>query len=182
MNGNYSTLIFTSEAQRVIDAHDVTEPMFMYLAYQVNSIILICLRLTETSRPSITPCKPPIITSTAPTLKSKTLGVEHMLAWCVIPVSNTPVLKSLLGQSHGRRHWFDLFLRRSHSLASAGNITKTLKAKGMWKDTVVVFTTGTCISFHTHDRKTDNGGEPSSLGRGNNFPLRGTKVTNFEVS
>jgi len=43
------------------------------------------------------------------------------------------------------------------------NITDAFKAEGMWKDTVTVFST-------------DNGG----IGSGNNFPLRGCKVLNWE--
>lgn len=34
--GNYSTLVFTSAAENIIDAHDATSPMFIYLAYQVR--------------------------------------------------------------------------------------------------------------------------------------------------
>lgn len=46
-----------------------------------------------------------------------------------------------------------------------GNITKALKAKGMWDDTLIVFSA-------------DNGGEQT--GAGNNYPLRGGKYTDFE--
>ena len=34
--GNYSTLVFTSAAENIINAHDTSTPMFMYLAYQVR--------------------------------------------------------------------------------------------------------------------------------------------------
>lgn len=46
-----------------------------------------------------------------------------------------------------------------------GNITEALKAKGMWEDTLIVFSA-------------DNGGEQT--GPGNNYPLRGGKYTDFE--
>eukprot|EP00755_Sulcionema_specki_P000651 Sspe_Gene.115545::Locus_103128_Transcript_1_1_Confidence_1.000_Length_1764::g.115545::m.115545/K01135/ARSB; arylsulfatase B len=45
-----------------------------------------------------------------------------------------------------------------------GNVTKALKAAGMWEDTVIIFTT-------------DNGGPLYAC---NNFPLRGHKSTNWE--
>ena len=35
--GEYSTTIFTSEAVDVINAHDPTTPLFLYLAYQVST-------------------------------------------------------------------------------------------------------------------------------------------------
>mmetsp|Transcript_44777 Transcript_44777/g.71554 ORF Transcript_44777/g.71554 Transcript_44777/m.71554 type:complete len:575 (+) Transcript_44777:96-1820(+) len=47
------------------------------------------------------------------------------------------------------------------------NITLALKKSGLWDETVLIFST-------------DNGGEPSQIGRGNNYPLRGGKVTNWE--
>lgn len=47
------------------------------------------------------------------------------------------------------------------------NVTDALKSRNMYDDTVIIFTT-------------DNGGEPSQLGRGNNYPLRAGKVSNLE--
>ncbi|XP_033759785.1 arylsulfatase B-like isoform X1 [Pecten maximus] len=46
-----------------------------------------------------------------------------------------------------------------------GNVTQALKAHGMYEDTLIVFTS-------------DNGGWPTMFG--NNFPLRGSKITIYE--
>uniref|UniRef100_A0A7S3YS59 Sulfatase N-terminal domain-containing protein n=2 Tax=Lotharella globosa TaxID=91324 RepID=A0A7S3YS59_9EUKA len=50
-----------------------------------------------------------------------------------------------------------------------GNVTKSLKDKGMWEDTVMVLCS-------------DNGGPiyDGGIGGANNYPLRGGKVSNFE--
>ncbi|CAJ1426803.1 unnamed protein product [Effrenium voratum] len=48
-----------------------------------------------------------------------------------------------------------------------GNLTKALKAKGMWDNTLVVFTT-------------DNGGPIYVPGSANNYPLRGGKYSDFD--
>lgn len=48
---------------------------------------------------------------------------------------------------------------------AVGNVTAAMKAAGLWKNTLVVFSA-------------DNGGEQS--GAGNNFPLHGGKYTDFE--
>eukprot|EP00928_Gymnodinium_smaydae_P005003 TRINITY_DN1171_c0_g4_i1.p1 TRINITY_DN1171_c0_g4~~TRINITY_DN1171_c0_g4_i1.p1 ORF type:complete len:696 (-),score=92.99 TRINITY_DN1171_c0_g4_i1:159-2246(-) len=47
------------------------------------------------------------------------------------------------------------------------NLTDALKAKGMWEDTLVVFTT-------------DNGGPIYEPGSSNNYPLKGGKYSDFE--
>ena len=46
------------------------------------------------------------------------------------------------------------------------NITDSFRKYGLWEDTVLIFTT-------------DNGAE-MGVGSGNNFPLRGGKVSNWE--
>lgn len=50
---------------------------------------------------------------------------------------------------------------------AVANITDALRFYNLWKETLIIFST-------------DNGGEPSRLGRSNNYPLRGGKVTNWE--
>ena len=47
------------------------------------------------------------------------------------------------------------------------NLTTALKDKGMWENTLVVFTT-------------DNGGPIYEPGSSNNYPLRGGKYSDFE--
>ena len=61
---------------------------------------------------------------------------------------------------YGRRIFAGMVLALDMAVA---NITKSYKQAGLWQDTVVVFST-------------DNGG----IGSGNNFPLRGCKVLNWE--
>ena len=63
-------------------------------------------------------------------------------------------------KDHDRRVFAAMTMALDHSV---GRIINSFKAKGIWDNTIVYFTT-------------DNGG--SSWYGGNNFPLRGIKVCN----
>ena len=70
--------------------------------------------------------------------------------------------------SHIRDYPRRLFAGMTAAMDEAvANITSALRHYELWKETVFIFST-------------DNGGEPSRLGRSNNYPLRGGKVTNWE--
>eukprot|EP01105_Mastigella_eilhardi_P016883 TRINITY_DN3867_c0_g1_i3.p1 TRINITY_DN3867_c0_g1~~TRINITY_DN3867_c0_g1_i3.p1 ORF type:complete len:346 (-),score=74.57 TRINITY_DN3867_c0_g1_i3:35-1072(-) len=57
-----------------------------------------------------------------------------------------------------------------------GNVTKALKEAGMWDNTVLIFASDNGGWPNTVG---DNGNGPATAG-GNNFPLRGQKLQNFE--
>jgi arylsulfatase A-like enzyme len=120
LDGQYSTSLFTAEADRVIRAHNASAPLFLYVAFQ------------NVHNPYEAP-----------------------------PVGLVNVSKVYANISDADRRVYGGMVTALDM--AVANVTRSLQAAGLWDDTVLVFTT-------------DNGG----IGPGNNYPLRGTKVYNWE--
>ena len=117
--GEYSTFMFTKEAQKVIMDHDSSSPMFLYLAFQ---------------------------------------AVHWPLQ---VPQQYVQQYEGMI-KDKSRRIYAGMVSAMDEAI---GNVTKTLKEKGIWNDTVLIFST-------------DNGGEvPYGA---SNWPLRGSKGTLWE--
>ncbi|XP_063419817.1 arylsulfatase J-like [Mytilus trossulus] len=118
-NREYSTTLFSRRAVDIINSHQSSKPLFMYVPYQAPHSPL------QAPKRYIHPYK-----NTIP----------------------------------------DIHRRQYAGMVSAldegvGNITRALKRKGLWENTIFIFST-------------DNGGQISR--GGNNYPLRGNKGGNFE--
>ena len=93
----------------------------------------------------------------------------HTALFMYVAFQNThapfQVPASYLNASRATHHNKQTYLAMGTFMDEAiGNITAALKAKGMWDNTLVLFSA-------------DNGGEVSAAG--NNYPLRGGKYTDF---
>eukprot|EP01121_Diplochlamys_sp_Union-15-3_P018919 TRINITY_DN6999_c0_g1_i1.p1 TRINITY_DN6999_c0_g1~~TRINITY_DN6999_c0_g1_i1.p1 ORF type:complete len:566 (-),score=88.20 TRINITY_DN6999_c0_g1_i1:50-1747(-) len=122
-SGQYSTTLFTSRAVKIIEGHDITKPLFLYLCFQAVHA----------------PAEVP----------------ESYIT----PYNN--IIQNL------RRRTFAGML--SCLDEGVGNVTNALKSKGMWDNTLLVFTA-------------DNGG-PTTTSDGigaSNWPLRGGKHSIWE--
>ncbi|XP_046355962.1 arylsulfatase B-like [Haliotis rufescens] len=117
-NGTYSTLRFTDVATDIIERHNQSQPLFLYLAYQA------------VHEPIEVPAK-----------------YEAMY----------PNIKT-----ENRRKFSGMVSALDEAV---GNVTETLKQRGLMDDTLILFTA-------------DNGGAVDAYG--NNYPLRGGKFTLYE--
>ena len=119
LDGQYSTTLFSAEADRVIRAHNASVPLFLYVAFQ---------------------------------------NVHNPYEAPPAGLVNVTVYRNI--SDAGRRIYGGMVTALDMAIA---NVTRSLQDAGLWDDTVLCFTT-------------DNGG----IGPGNNYPLRGTKVYNWE--
>ncbi|XP_062508548.1 arylsulfatase B-like isoform X2 [Corticium candelabrum] len=128
--GNYSTTLFSDEAVKIVQNHDTSKPLYLYLAYQAVH---------------------------AP---------REVPQQYVTPYNN--VIKD-----SERRTFAGMLACMDEGI---GNLTEALKTKGMWNDTLIVFTT-------------DNGGPIKGSRRCHicgdntgteNYPLRGGKHSLWE--
>lgn len=117
-NGTYTGYLFSAEAVRVVEAHDTSRPLFMYLA------------LHDTHAPLEAPWE----------------FVEPYMHW-----------------NDTKRAIFSGML--SFVDATVQNLTRALHRKGMWENTLFVWT--------------NDNGSPVFVG-GSNHPLRGGKGSNWE--
>jgi arylsulfatase A-like enzyme len=124
-NGNYSTHMYTTRAIDVINAHDITKPLFLYLAYQ------------GVHEPAQVPQQ-------------------------YVDMYNTTI------QDMTRRIFAGMLTCVDEGIT---NVTMALKQKGMWENTLFIFTS-------------DNGGpvDPKIIDAigANNWPLRGGKHAIYE--
>ena len=116
--GNYSTFLFTEQAVKVISAHDVEKPLFLFLAYQ---------------------------------------AVHGPLQ---VPHSYTEQYLDI--KDKARRTYAGMVSCMDEGI---GNVTAALQKRGLWNNTVLIFST-------------DNGGQIHT--GGNNWPLRGWKASLWE--
>lgn len=117
-NGTFSTLIYGHEAVRVIRAHNISTPLFMYIPFQVT----------------------------------------HSPYECPAEYLNTTIKNNKRKKFDGMTNILD---------EAIGNITGELKSKGIWNNTLLVFSA-------------DNGGVYHGGQAGNNYPLRGQKTSSWE--
>ena len=117
--GQYSTFMFTKEAQKLIMDHDSSSPMYLYLAFQ---------------------------------------AVHSPLQ---VPQQYIQQYEGVI-KDKNRRTYAGMVSAMDEAI---GNVTKTLKEKGFWNNTVLIFST-------------DNGGQVYD--GGNNWPLRGWKGSLWE--
>ncbi|XP_015768600.1 PREDICTED: arylsulfatase J-like [Acropora digitifera] len=126
--GNYRTNLFTDQALDVINSHNTSQPLFLYLAHEaVHS------------------------------------ALEHDPLQA--PENLIHKFKDTI-QDEKRR----IFAAMDTALdQSVGKVLAALKAKGMYENSIIVFTT-------------DNGGPANGVSRNTacNYPLRGTKYTLWE--
>ncbi|XP_076472377.1 arylsulfatase J-like [Babylonia areolata] len=117
-NGTYSTYMYQERVRQIVNDHDTSTPLFMYLALQSVHIPLQV---------------PKVYSDMYPNLKTD-----------------------------GRRTFSGMVTAMDDVI---GNVTSYFKARGMYNDTIFVFTA-------------DNGGWTQF--HGNNYPLRGGKLTIWE--
>ncbi|XP_077870303.1 arylsulfatase I-like [Saccoglossus kowalevskii] len=117
--GQYSTMIFADEAQRIIRQHNTKQPLFLYLSFQAVHVPLL------------------------------------------VPPSYEDQYRSLIEDDKRR-----VYAAMASCMDEAiGNVTATLKEKGLWNNTVFIFSS-------------DNGATPTD--GGSNWPLRGRKGLWYE--
>mmetsp|Transcript_36903 Transcript_36903/g.80960 ORF Transcript_36903/g.80960 Transcript_36903/m.80960 type:complete len:523 (-) Transcript_36903:110-1678(-) len=121
-NGTYNAFHFAERAVKLIEAHDASQPFFLFLAWQ------------NAHTPNQVPAEflgPKLPDDTDEELRRTYQGMVHCL-------------------DNG-----------------IGNVTQALKSKGMWDNSLVIFSS-------------DNGGREDHDFGGNNYPLRGMKFSDFE--
>ncbi|XP_077992859.1 arylsulfatase J-like [Glandiceps talaboti] len=117
--GNYSTHLFSKEAEDIILNHNTKKPLYLYLAYTANH------------------------------------------GEIEVPVEYENIYEDDVNSRERRM----LFGVSSCLDEGVGKVIETLKKKGLYENSVIVFTS-------------DNGGTPST--HGSNWPLKGKKITLWE--
>eukprot|EP01065_Artemidia_motanka_P035480 TRINITY_DN43383_c0_g1_i1.p1 TRINITY_DN43383_c0_g1~~TRINITY_DN43383_c0_g1_i1.p1 ORF type:complete len:536 (+),score=179.18 TRINITY_DN43383_c0_g1_i1:86-1609(+) len=125
INGtNYSMFLYRDRVLRLIAAHPLPEPFFLFLAFANNHEPLEVPARYKASYP-------------------------------------TP------GSTKGEQDWTTYQAMITAVDESIGEVTAALKARGMWADTLLVWTS-------------DNGGPVYGGGGANNYPFRGGKISQME--
>ncbi|XP_053973786.1 arylsulfatase B [Hylaeus volcanicus] len=127
LHGQYTTDVITKEAVKLIENHDISRPMFLYVAHA---------------------------------------AVHSGNPYYPLPAPDVNVAKFNDIVDYGRRRFAAMLDKLDESV---GRVVDALRAKGMLKNSVIVFST-------------DNGGPPEgfNLNAASNWPLRGTKNTLWE--
>lgn len=139
--GNYSTSVFSRVAVDIVESHDTSNPLFLYLPYQVqqqqHSFASHCLQLTLHS--------PWLVASPGRSFTRR--GASTILGYASLAVSHLDTdhgpacvladpYKGIIDNER-RRTFAGMLSAVDEGIA---NVTAALKRRNMWDNTLLVFT------------------------------------------